>query len=282
MRTSQMTDLMHRHGGVVRTRALVAAGAHHRDITRAIRGEAVLRVREGVYALPSTDPHVMTAASHGGELACVSALRALGVWVLDPPGRPHVWLGTKGRVHAHGGCRCIDHHDAGHATFGVTGLSLALVQASRCAGEECFFVAYESAWNKGLIDRAERDWIRRSVPARYKRLVDLARADADSGLESLLRLRLSRLGIALDCQVSIAGVGRVDFVAAGRLIIEVDGEQNHGSASHRHKDLVRDAAAAALGYATLRFDYALVVHDWPTVERAVLARLQALRGAVVG
>ena len=31
---------------------------------------------------------------------------------------------------------------------------------------------------------------------------------------------------------------------------------------HRHKDLRRDANAAAWGYVTLRFDYAMVVHDW--------------------
>ena len=40
---------------------------------------------------------------------------------------------------------------------------------------------------------------------------------------------------------------------------------------------LRDAEAAAIGYETLRFDYSLVVFDWPRVERAVLARLDAIR-----
>ncbi len=113
-----------------------------------------------------------------------------------------------------------------------------------------------------MLSRTDREWIRRAVPARTRWLVDLARPDADSGLESLLRLRLIRLGVVLECQVVIVGVGRVDFVAAGVLIIEVDGRENHDGQSLRHKDLVRDAVAAALGYETLRFDYALVVHDW--------------------
>lgn len=71
----------------------------------------------------------------------------------------------------------------------------------------------------------------------------------------------------------IAGVGRVDFMLAGRIILEVDGRENHDGPSKRHKDLVRDAAAAAAGYETLRFDYALVIHSWPLVEAAILRRL---------
>ena len=44
----------------------------------------------------------------------------------------------------------------------------------------------------------------------------------------------------------------------------------------RHKDLVRDANAAAWGYVTLRFDYALIVHDWDLVEAAILGSLATL------
>ena len=39
--------------------------------------------------------------------------------------------------------------------------------------------------------------------------------------------------------------------------------------------LVRDAAAARRGYRTLRFDYAQVVYDWPSVQAAILAALGA-------
>ena len=50
----------------------------------------------------------------------------------------------------------------------------------------------------------------------------------------------------------------------------------------RHKDLVRDAAAAAQGYETLRFDYALVMHEWHTVEKAIVTRLRRYGVPVVG
>ncbi|WP_435749299.1 DUF559 domain-containing protein [Microbacterium sp. PMB16] len=154
---------------------------------------------------------------------------------------------------------------------------MALVHFLRCAGDEAFFAAYESALRLRLLSAAARLRIRQLVPASARWLLDLARADADSGLESLLRLRLHLLGLRLDRQVNILGVGRVDFVIEERLILEVDGKENHDGASMRHKDLTRDAAASALGYESLRFDYAQVVHDWPTVQAAVLAALIRLR-----
>jgi very-short-patch-repair endonuclease len=154
---------------------------------------------------------------------------------------------------------------------------VALVHFLRCAGDEAFFAAYESALRLRLLTRAARKRIWDSIPASARWLLDLARTDADSGLESLLRLRLHLLGIRLDCQMDIAGVGLVDFLVGGRLILEVDGRENHDGASMRHKDLARDAAASALGYESLRFDYAQVVHDWPTVQAAVLGALARLR-----
>lgn len=65
-------------------------------------------------------------------------------------------------------------------------------------------------------------------------------------------------------------MGLVDFLLDGRIVLEVDGRENHEGPSLRHKDLLRDAAAAANGYETLRFDYAMVIHQWPLVEAAIL------------
>jgi very-short-patch-repair endonuclease len=94
---------------------------------------------------------------------------------------------------------------------------------------------------------------------------------------------MHHVGVLMTSQVLIDGAGEVDFVIGDRLIIEADGKENHDDdpsrpaplVSRRHKDLVRDATAAALGYETLRFDYALIVHDWPVVEAAILAKVGA-------
>ena len=116
-----------------------------------------------------------------------------------------------------------------------------------------------------------------ALPAYARWLVDIARPDADSGLESLVRVRLHVLGILLECQVVIEGVGRVDFVPEGRLLLEVDGKRNHEGTAQRHKDLARDAAASRRRFETLRFDYAQVVHAWPTVQAAIVAALVRVR-----
>lgn len=122
------------------------------------------------------------------------------------------------------------------------GVVHCLVQIAWCRGAEPFFCALESALRLTLIDPTELGRIRRAVPAPLRNLVDLARTDADSGLESLVRLRLHRLGSSCACQVPIPGV-------------------------------VRDAVAMAHGFVTLRFDAALILHEWEVVEAAILAAL---------
>jgi very-short-patch-repair endonuclease len=264
-------DLLERFGGVARGTLLQQYGCSRRALAAAVDDGRIQRIRPGVFATHALDRKVFSAAAHGGELTCADALRAKNVWVLpDPDEVVHVWVGSAGRTHAHPGCTCIVHHSAGTAQVGLADVATALVHAYRCLMPEAFFAAYESAWNRRLITASDRRRIRGELPKSAEWMLDLARPDAQSGLESLMRFRLHLLGIRLDCQVEIPNVGRVDFVAGGRLIIEVDGRENHASAERRHNDLVRDAAASARGYETLHFDYAQVVHDWDTVVRAIL------------
>lgn len=264
-------------GGIARGALLHTFGLSRRMLAESVRRGSIVRVRPGVFATPATSPEILEAAAHGGAVTCSHALRAHGVWSLHEDSRVHVWLGSTGRRHHPGDCSCVSHYFAGRMSLGVAPLELVLVHVYHCAGHEAFFAALESALRKRKIDPATLARIRNRLPNAGRWLVDLARWDADSGLESLLRLRLHLLGIRLDCQVTIAGVGRVDFVIDGAVILEADGIENHDGPSERHRDLVRDAAASRLGYETLRFDYALIVHGWATVEAAILAALSRAR-----
>ncbi|HWU27515.1 MAG TPA: DUF559 domain-containing protein [Microbacterium sp.] len=268
--------LITRLGGVARGRQLQEFGVSRMRLSGAVREGHVTRIRDGLFATDAAHPEELAAARHGGALTCSSALRRHGVWVLAEPGRPHVWMGRRGRAYEHDGCHCISHYFRGASAFGVVDVATALIHLHRCEGEEAFFASLESALRLRLISDASRSRIRAALPAHARWLVDLAHEDADSGLESLLRLRMHQLGIRLETQVRIDGVGRVDFVVGGRLIIEADGKDNHAAADRRHKDLVRDAAASALGYETLHFDYAQIIYDWPTVQAAILAALARL------
>lgn len=257
-------------GGTATAAELKRRGCSRAELTAAVRGGAVVRPRRGTYALPELPRSALAALSHGGPLCCASAARQHGLWVLEAAPTVHVWLGPDGRSHPHLECSCVVHRDAGAASAGaVVGIVHCLRQMIGCLGEESFFAALESALRQGKLTHTERAKLRRSIPKRHRWLVDLARTDADSGLESLVRLRLHMLGVVMACQVRIPGVGVVDFVIGDCLILEADGETHAGE--NRHRDLVRDAVASSLGFLTLRFDYALIVHEWDLVEAAVLA-----------
>ncbi|MGN7965540.1 endonuclease domain-containing protein [Microbacterium sp. 22179] len=267
--------LIERLGGVARGSLLQRYGVPRHALADAVSTRRILRVRQGVFATPQTSAAIVTAAAHGGAVTCTAALRMHGVWCLEDDPELHVWLGAKGRVH-HVACDCVSHWHAGATVFGVAPLDEVLLHLYRCRGDEAFFSALESALRQRKVTSLAR--LRSKLPASARWLVDLARTDADSGLESLLRLRLHILGIRLECQISITGVGRVDFVIGGRLILEADGAEHHDGRAARHRDLRRDAAASALGYESLRFDYALIVRDWPVVSAAIVSALVRMGG----
>lgn len=266
-------DTIQRLGGIARGSRLEGLGFDRRTLSRRVDSGEIERLRPGVFASGPVPDDVRTAVMHGGATTCVTVLRAQEIWTLPTALAVHVWLGPGRHGHQHPDCTCVIHYYRGTRPLATASLAVALVHFRRCAGDEAFFAAYESAWRLGKLSKAARGQVRAALPQNARWLVDIARSDADSGLESLLRLRLHLLGIRLDCQVTIDGVGRVDFVIDRRLILEADGKSNHDDASHRHKDLVRDSAASARGYETLRFDYAQIVHNWAEVQKAILAAI---------
>lgn len=253
---------------------LITSGLSRRAIAGQVARGELSQVRKGVYSQPGACAERLSAAHHGGGLACVSAARHRGLFVLDLDHPVHVWLRPHGRSRVHDDCMCVPHWDSDSTTaFGEPTIPQILRQILGCQGVESFFVTLESALRRGLLTRAEIAWLRTHTNEAGRDAIAFARRDADSGVESLLRWRLRRHRIRMRSQVRIVSVGVVDFLIGERLIVEVDGRINHEGAAERHKDLVRDANAAAWGYITLRFDYAQVVHDWESVELAILAHL---------
>ncbi|GAA0998470.1 hypothetical protein GCM10009563_22630 [Subtercola frigoramans] len=112
------------------------------------------------------------------------------------------------------------------------------------------------------------------LPDRYRRAIAQADPLSQSGLETLVRLRLRSRGIGVTSQKHHAGVGHVDLLVGDRLVIEVDGRETHdteeGFATDRHRDLIlfRDDMR------NLRLTYAQVMHDWQTVEPIILNKIR--------
>jgi very-short-patch-repair endonuclease len=129
----------------------------------------------------------------------------------------------------------------------------------------------DSALRLRVLRRDDLVVLAARLPSHLRPLASAADGRCESGIESVARFHLRSLGLRVEPQVVIQGVGRVDLLVEGRLILELDGREFHEG--RFAQDRARDAAAAALRYRTLRFTWAQVLHDWPTVETAVLAAL---------
>ena len=84
-------------------------------------------------------------------------------------------------------------------------------------------------------------------------------------------------GIHTPAQVGLPGIGIVDFLLEGFLIVEIDGSSHLGARQVR-KDRGRNNAGTLAGYAVLRYGYRDVVYGQQKVLDEVR---QVLRGRVV-
>lgn len=266
-------SVLHRLGGWARTQELHDRGVTRKALQRAVAELRVLRVREGWYVAVGASPELVAAVRHGGVLGCLSAAEVHGLWVPEFAGI-HVWMHEGAHRRSHEKCTCVAHWDLPpREEARSVSVEHALAQVAECAGGEAFFVCLESALRHRKLSAKGERWLRLVLPRAMVEIIELARDDADSGIESIVRYRFHCLGISMKSQCEVPGVGRVDYLIGDRLLIEVDGKENHDGPSERHKDLIRDAQAAALGLETLRFDYAMVMYDWNLVEAAVRSRV---------
>lgn len=259
-----MTTLTLHPGQVVTRAELTSSGLDSRDITRAVREGDLIRIRRDRY-MQASPGGIDRAVRVGGRLACVSLLALLGVFVLDSS-RLHVHLeATMSRL------RSPDRSDRAlspaararlrlhwwplkheGATLGVVGVADALAQAVRCQSVRCAVATVDSILHLGILSWHDVYEVFAGLPRKYRVILDVADGIAESGSETFMRLLLRQLGVRYETQVSIPGVGRVDFVVDGWLIIECDSKAHHEGWEKQREDRRRDLAAAALGFTTLR------------------------------
>lgn len=259
----------------LRTSDLRAAGLTRRDIGRAVTSGTLLRLREGVFTTPAADPDCAAAVRAFGRLACVSELRRLGVFVRD-----------RTDLHIH-----VDEHSARiprpsgiarthrrhllrrpHPRAMSVEVLDAMVDAVRCQDPRSAIASIDSALHLRILHPDDLEELFAALPRRYRRLRAWVDERAESGPESLVRLMLRSLGWTYDVQVKIVGVGRVDFVVDGWLIVECDSREHHSSPSAQREDRRRDLAAARLGLVTMR----LLAEDIMWRPDAVLDGLRGL------
>jgi very-short-patch-repair endonuclease len=277
-------------GGIASLRQLMARGFSADSIHRAQHDGRIERVRHGVYATAEAPRDVVRAARVGGALASVSTAEHHGFWV-----PPHDSLHVSVRPDAH----YLKHPDdvgrplvpTDHAAtvlrdghrldpaaerFRVSRIT-CLTQAVRNLDEEYAIAMIDSALHgrNPKISAVEYARLQSRLPRRYAGLFAAVNRLAESGSESIARVRLARAGIIATPQVWVARGIRADLLIGDRMIIEIGSVQHHASAEAYQRDHARLAILNGLTFLVLDFSYQQVMWDWPTVLSIVQVRMDA-------
>lgn len=256
-------------GGVVRRSELLEVGVSRREIDRLLATGALLRVRGGWYARPGLDSDRYLAARVGGRLTCVSACRALGMWI--PPGadvRPHIAVRSRRAPAAPAAVThyCRDEALAKASDRLVVDPIAAIEKLARCQSPAVTFVIAESVRERRLLTAEEWQNMLDRMPARLRIALMPASDLSGSGSESEFVRQLRRMGIGYRQQVQI-GQDRVDVVLEDGGVVEIDSRAWHDPVT----DARRDARLSSAGREVQRFFYDQIWFEWGTVESAVRA-----------
>ncbi len=276
---------------------LLASGASGRALTAAVRFGHLVRLRNGHYCLPECDAHVRRAVRIGGRLGCVSALESHGVFAFDAR-RTHVQLdGDRSRLRAptprlqpltrrnrlgsvlHWSNRLLEPDAADRHRVAVLD---ALGESLLCQHPWHALASIDNALHLGHVGRAAIHRLFEWAPERLRYLDELVDGRAEAGQETVLRMIVRQTELPYELQVKFDGVGRVDMLVAGCLVVEADSRQFHDGWEAHVRDRERDLQLAALGLASLRPAYQHTMHRPDLVRSAIRGlvrqRLRLLRG----
>lgn len=243
---------------------LRADGVSRAGIERALETGGLVRARRDYYVEGTASDALVSAVRVGGRLDCLSLMREFGVFVQEDDQLLHVQVPRArrllrsphsrrvrldGRTH-----RVRPHWRDDDVAFDSTIACRmrALAQAIECQRPRPAIATVDSALNTGFIAEHELSEVFSLVPLRLRELQRHIDGRAESGPETLARLIARTFGVSVELQVPILGVGRVDIVVDGWIIIECDSRAFHGGWEMQERDRRRDLAAAQRGYVTLR------------------------------
>lgn len=278
-----MASEISRRGGLAATHELLTCGYTSRQLSAAVAGGRLIRVRQGWYTAPGTAEIHQQAVRVGGRLTCVSAARMLGLMVREPAELHIAVVPTSSRLRdtANKSARLVRGRPPGvivHWTDRPAGLQRlqrlpldAMLDMAVCQSPEVTIAAVDSAIRLGSV--ALLEWLEctNTLPPRLAVLLAAVDGRSESITESIARVRLRGLGLEPRLQVQITGVGRVDMLVGTRLVLELDGWKYHSDLAAFESDRSRDAKLSVRGFRVLRFSYHQIMNNWSEVKAAVLA-----------
>lgn len=270
---------------------LRADGLTRQGIRDNIDSGRLFHARRDHYVDGTASDAIKSAVRIGGHLDCISLMRELGVFVLMQTTVLHVQIQTgrhwlraprsRSTRLAGSGARVVTHWRPDppdeHST--IARLPRAVAQAVLCQRPRAAIATLDSALHLGVIREGDLDEVFQHLPERLQMLRKFVDGRAESGPENLARLLLRTLGCSIELQVVIDDVGRVDLLVDGWIIVECDSKAFHGGWEQQAKDRMRDLAAAARGYVTLRPTATQLINNPNRLTNAVRG-LRALRAAI--
>lgn len=236
-------------GGVARTGQLLAAGYSRTDLGNLVASE-VRQPRRGVFAIPGCRPEFEAAILCNARVSCASAAEPYGLWLRKPPAQHHLACN-----HGHGS-GFIRHRTVRfdpHPTVPLAAIEDVVLHALACLAPPAGAAIATSAIRlHGVPLALLTDQLSADRSGRVRR----ALKELDLRAESIVEVDAQHLfranGIVYDAQVFLPGIGRVDFLLEGFLIVEVDGFAFHSSRGDMRRDLNRNNASTLGGFAALR------------------------------
>ena len=271
---------LRQRAGVARTSTLRRAGFSRTRIDAALADGRIVRIRRGIYSLPTEAGVLSLAFHHNVLLTCLSAAPTYRLWTLQDAGPAHLSPGHKkpppGTL-THGRCG----HPP-HPWLPVAGLADVLIHSLRCLPPLESLVMLQCATQRGDVTP---DFLRRKLPgnrnAPARSVLDSVIPRADSVLEVLANYHFQRAGLDVRRHVELPGVGEVDFLVEDCLVVETDGS-THLEPRQVKKDRKRNNATVIGGRLCLRFGYDDVVHHPERMVAQVLEVLELCRQGAFG
>ncbi|MBD8062737.1 DUF559 domain-containing protein [Oceanitalea stevensii] len=267
------------YGGVGTRTQIARTTAERRAVTAAVAAGQVRDLGAGWLALADAQESVVVARRMGAAITCVSIAEFFDLPLLVTPDRPHIALPRRR------GRRSIDMavrvHGEGSWTAPLpVGLPLApladaLARVLRCRPTEEAAVVLDAALRKGLVapEAVRRTLTGRGSPAALATL-ERCSPRSRSVIETRARLALEDAGLIVSAGVKIDGVGEVDLVVEGRIVVECDGFAYHSGRAEYREDRRRDRALLERGYLVLRFTWEEIMQD----PRVIVSAVKGLLG----
>lgn len=256
-------------GGAARREDLLALGVSESAIRRP---KGVWRPFRGVFALPAAPTEVIAARQRRARIGCLSAAVRYGLPVLATPVATHLVVPrdrSASRSPAPPGIVVHRHDLREDWAEPWTTCFETLDIAAGCTAPAWQLAMVDAALHEGRIPVEDLDRLRYGTRARRRWLRRYANARAESPLETLLRVALMLAGFSVSIQVQMRGVGRVDMVVDGALVIEVDGGHHFADRPAMKNDRRRDRVVQLGDYKAFRYVYEDVMYDLAAVVEEV-------------